>query len=522
MDARLSIEQVAKEIEENKQLILSLFKQKLRNRIDLPPELRVSTFEDLIPTQIDILINALIKKSYPDIDKKLQTPNKPYPLDVIITEFIILRDAIMEVLEEKGLVDSEATSIIWKNIVNSIRHAVISYEILKENESVDMKVKLEKSDSINEAISEQIIKSRENEERFKTLVMGVEDYAVFTTDPNGFITSWNPGAERMKGYTAKEAIGEHFSILYPEAGKKTGEPMQHLHIALIEGRYRGEGMRRRKNGEMFLADVYIRPIFKDKKLLGFAKVVSDVEERNRLLQSSKFSKAEVVDLKSERKIREIFVTNLSHDLKSPLMVATAATELLARHLDPGSIGMKYVDKILSSLDRLNKMIGDLLDANKLKAGKSVHLNIHEWDMKRLVTSVCDDFETLGSEINLKIPDHEIRGKWDGEGVRRILENLLGNAFKYGDNKYPVDVSVIEKKDEICLKVHNMGEVIQLNNKDILFEQFTRAHSGKKKKGWGIGLNLVKGVVEAHGGTVEVESLPVEGTTFTVNLPRFCA
>ncbi len=521
MGSHLSISEVAFEIENQKNVILRLFEKKLKSQIGLPLEIMLESIEELIPKQIDFLIQALIKKSKFEMNHDLSS-TKSLPLELLVSQFIILRDVIIEVLERKGIIDIEASNIIWKNIVNSIRTVVINFEIQKEAESAEMKLRLKESDFANESIRAQIITSRQNEERYKTLVQGVEDYAVFTTDVNGIINFWNPGAERIGKYPSGEVIGSPIDILYPASGILKDEPKHHLHVALIEGRYRGEGMRRRKNDEVFLADVYIRPIFQNGKHLGFANVISDLSERKKLLQASNISKAEIVDLKSEREVREQFVRNLSHDLKNPLMIARAATELLTRGLKGDDKNFRYIDKILLSLDRSNKMINDLLDANRLKAGNGIPLNILNWDLLRIVRNVCEDYALAGSKIHLEIPNHEIKGSWDGEGVRRILENLIGNAVKYGDSQTVIDVTVIEMENEISLKVHNMGDTILPDEKATLFELFKRSDNvSKTQSGWGIGLSLVKAITEAHGGTIEVESLLIEGTTFTVNLPRYC-
>jgi PAS domain S-box-containing protein len=529
VNSLLSIADVVKEITTHKDKISSLFELKLNDKITLPQDIKTTDFVTVIPELLDHIIQTLIKCSAsgnsvntlvyePAIFRKNE---KKFPLEILISEFIILKDVIFEILESKSRIETKASNLIWQYIVSAIKVSVAEYERERQVESDKMNLRLDKADTINEAISAQIIISHENEERYKTLVEGLDDYAVFTVNPKGVITSWNPGAARMKGYTSEEVIGRHFSLLYPELGVQKHEPMDHLHTALIEGRFRGEGMRRRKNGELFLADVYIRPIYKDGKHLGFAKVVADVTERNKLIQATNVSKAVIGDLNSEKEQRQNFVMTLTHDLRGPISIVRAAAELLKRHMDPSDKLQKLVDKILHSIDRTNNMIGDLLDANRITAGEELTLKIHDWDLVRLMKNVCDDFQTLGNKVDLHTKQQELTGRWDGEGLRRILENLISNAVKYGDTSYPVDVTLMDLGENICIIVHNMGEVIAPSDQISLFDQFRRTPSAiKNKKGWGIGLSLVKGITEAHGGTVEVESFPLEGTNFKVNLPKF--
>lgn len=521
-----SVNKVAEEIEKHRQEIIDRFQAKLRERVELPEDAE-EKIKNLIPVQLDNLIKTLVNHS---ISKrsvyslagehaKLKGGTKHFTLDILISEFLVLRDVIFEILEKVGPVDLKASNIIWQFIVHSIKISVIEFERERIKESVKVHQDLDDSETINRTISQQIIESNENEERFRTLVEGVEDYAIFTVDSDGVILSWNPGAEKMKGYTYREAIGSHFSMLYPEDAQKRDEPMHHLHTALIEGRYRGEGLRRRKNGEIFLADVYIRPVYKNNKHLGFAKVVADLTNRNELMNEANISNSVIVDLKSEKDQREKFVLTLSHDLRGPLSVARAAVELLGRSLDSNNTSRKFVDKAIISMDRLNRMIGNLLDANRMAGGENPKLKIQNWDIVRLARNVCDDFAVLGSEINFQSDKPQIIGEWDGEEVRRVFENLLSNAIKYGDNDYPVDMDVLDLGDQVCVKVHNMGELIKEDDQKSLFDQFRRAESTKTPRGWGIGLSLVKGITEAHGGSVIVESFETEGTTFTVNLPK---
>ena len=131
------------------------------------------------------------------------------------------------------------------------------------------------------------------------MVAVVEDYALFTVDPAGYIISWNAGAQRMNGYTPIEAIGKHFSMLYPEDGQRRDEPMAHLRTALAEGRFRGEGVRIRKNGEVFMADASITPMYENGVLAGFAKIVQDLTERNVLIQERDLTRTRAERLELE-------------------------------------------------------------------------------------------------------------------------------------------------------------------------------------------------------------------------------
>lgn len=361
----------------------------------------------------------------------------------------------------------------------------------------------------------------DNGERYKTLVEGIYDYAVFTTDPQGFISSWNPGAIRIKQYETHEAIGQHFSMLYPQKARENDEPMDHLHDALKFGSYREQGLRQKKNGDLFMADVYIRPIFKNGRHIGFAKVVADLDEQNKLMDEVSLAKNEVNDLKVERSLRENFISSLSHDIRTPLAIARLSAEYLL--LRPGSLdkNCKNCKRIIRSIDSADRMIRDLLDASKLKIGDTIPLHIESCNLIEIAKEVIEGHIENGNyQINIKAGE-DIRGYWDPEGIRRIIENLVNNAIKYGDTLRPIEILLEHLKNDISIQVHNYGSYINPEDQRSIFDQFKRVLSKENvnKDGWGIGLNLVKGLVSAHHGKISVKSYPRHGTTFIVELPQ---
>lgn len=526
-DSILSVESVVQEIENNKDEILNLFEQRLKDQVELPGHIQAGDLVQIVPRQLELLIQTLIECSETGFSLnilakeqvRLRAEHRKFTLEILISKFILLREVIFEILERKGRVDLRTSNFIWQFIVNAIRISVTEFERERQDESEDMTNRLEESASLNKVIVAQMVESMENEERYKTLVDGVDDYAIFTTDPRGFITSWNPGAIQMKGYSSEEILGSHFSKLYPAEDILQCDPMNNLQVGLTKGQYRSEGKRKRKNGDIFLADIYIRPIYKDEKLLGFAMVVSDLTSKHSLLQASNLNKTEISNLKSEKEQRQKFVMNLTHDLRGPLAVARASAELMKRHMNSGDGLLRFVDKILVAIDRTNLMIGDLLDANRMNAGEKIHLKYHDWDLVRITRNVCDDYLTLGSKVEFHSEEKELMGHWDGDGLRRILENLISNALKYGDNSYPVHVTLTDLGKNISINVHNKGDVITPADQLSIFEQFRRTSSTRHKAGWGIGLSLVKGITEAHQGTVQVSSTPDLGTNFMINLPK---
>lgn len=344
-----------------------------------------------------------------------------------------------------------------------------------------------------------------------------QEYGIFTLDAQGFITTWNNGAARMKRYTSEEAIGRHFSMLYPEDARQRDEPMDHLRDAVKYGRYQGEGVRVRKGNIPFIADVQITPMYRDGKLIGFSKVVADVTEQGQIKQEREDA---IRDLRIEQDLREKFVTTLTHDLRNPLASAKAALELIAkRPCDESNVRLTRL--AMQNLARIDSMITDLLDVNRIRAGERMPLNLRATDITKLtseiialLSAVCGDrFRLDSSEV--------VVGYWDGNALKRVIENLAANATKHGDPFKPITIRVCAKGDRVHVAIHNFGEPISAEDQKSIFDQFQRSKSDKsrKTKGWGIGLSLVRGIVEAHGGTVTVKSDEASGTTFIVDLPK---
>lgn len=225
------------------------------------------------------------------------------------------------------------------------------------------------------------------------------------------------------------------------------------------------------------------------------------------------------DLQKEKAIRDKFISALSHDLRTPLTSATLSAQLIPRKTNDATVSTLAV-KISNSLKRVDKMIEDLLDANRLRAGQKIRPNIEEYDLVTLTKTTTQDLETIyGDRFVLDIPDSYIV-HLSPQGIRRIIENLCTNAIKYGSTSAPVSIYVHPDGEYFELGVHNFGNPIKEGSTAHLFEEFVRAKADEQsgKKGWGIGLSIVKGVTEAHGGEVDITS-DESGTLFKIRLPR---
>jgi len=400
-----------------------------------------------------------------------------HSLDQIVAEYQLLRRVIVETLDEEGPTDASTRDVVADAMLAAVR-----------------------------ASATELVRPPAG---FCHMVEAVEDYAIFTVSPDGHITSWNDGCARMKRYTADQAIGRHVSMLYPEEGRRRDEPMGHLRTAAIEGRFRGEGMRVRKNGELFLADVSITAIYDAaQQVTGFTKVVQDLTERHALIQERDLSRTDAVQLRATVEQRERFVAGLSHDLRSPLTAARLSAEMIAHAPYDGEQVRTRANRIAGSLSRVDRMIADLVDATRLHAANPLALHFEDCDLGQIAVKTCADLAPRhGDRFRVEI-DGSPLGSWNADGLNRVVENLLSNAIKYGEEGRPITVRIRRVDDRVLLSVHNYGTIIPIEEQP--------ASSGKP--GWGIRLALVMGIVEAHGGIVKAESYPREGTTFTADLP----
>jgi signal transduction histidine kinase len=217
-------------------------------------------------------------------------------------------------------------------------------------------------------------------------------------------------------------------------------------------------------------------------------------------------------------IQELFTITLTHDLRGPLNVMKIGTQLTLRRVEQGDTYANIAAKMLSAVERLDSMIQNLLDASRLRSGQSLKLEFEECSFDSLVRDVVEDLRFAYGERFVVVSDADIRSKCSPKQIRRVIENLAINAVKYGAPDTPIILTLQKIETHITLTVHNEGTPIALDAQSILFQQFRRTVSAEEQTGWGLGLFLAKGIVEAHHGTIEVESAEGKGTSFIVKLP----
>ncbi len=389
---------------------------------------------------------------------------------------------------------------------------------------------------------------RQSEDRFRRLVEGVTDYAIFMLDPNGVVLSWNAGAQRIKGYTAGEIVGSHFSRFYPREDVIAGKCEMELAGALKEGRFEDEGWRVRKDGARFWATVVLTPVRgADGRLEGFSKVTRDLTERRKAEETRiALAEAEVARRDAEARARERaelvaqleesnrklkdavqarddFLTVASHELKTPLHVLGLQVSTSAFLMESGTVPLEKIKarlhKAQGEVGRLNRLITNLLDISRITANR-LFLEPQDHDLVAVAREVLErDREEVvraGCSVSLVAPD-ALPGHWDRLRLDQVLTNLLSNALKYGDKK-PVAITISRVEERARIVVADEGLGIDQVDLGRIFERFERAVSPRSHSGFGLGLWIVRQILDAMGGTIRAESQKGRGSTFTVEFP----
>jgi len=217
-------------------------------------------------------------------------------------------------------------------------------------------------------------------------------------------------------------------------------------------------------------------------------------------------------------LRERFIIAVTHDLRNPLQVINSAAELLLRSQDPARTGV-LAKRIVDNSQRMDRMIQDLLDAAVFQSGERLRLHLDRCDILAVVREVCDPLvEVYGPRF--EIAGVPVEGWWDRDAMRRVVENLVGNALKYGRPDAPIRITMDSQHERMLLMVHNEGEPIPAEQLETVFQVFRRAEAAKdgEKRGWGIGLPYVRSVAESHGGSVQLDSGAGRGTTLAIDIP----
>lgn len=344
------------------------------------------------------------------------------------------------------------------------------------------------------------------------------------------IIIWNPGAERMYGFTADEIVGQHLSLLVPPDRHRELEEIIEI-IKRSESVSQYETVRLRKDGRLFHVNLTVSPVRADNdEILGFITVVQDISERKhseseqeRLFDAALTAREEAEDA---LRVREQFLSIASHELRTPLTSLLGYTSMLQTYVSENTPAFrKMSERIIYQAGRLNELIEQMLDVSRIQRGLFV-VDASPIDLVGLVTQSVDNARSTlqphsKHTIGLHVPAEPVLVKGDVHHLEQVIQNLLSNAIKYSPGGGTVDVSVTRTESETILEVADLGIGIPAIAQARLLEPFYRAsNTGNSTGGFGIGLYVVAAVVEHHHGRIEIESVEGIGSTFRVILPAF--
>ena len=346
-----------------------------------------------------------------------------------------------------------------------------------------------------------ITAERDAEERDARLAAIIQDSddAIITKRMDGIITSWNPAAERLFGYRADEAIGMPISaIMPPEMEDEFPNIMQRLAQGEHIDHY--ETVRYAKSGRLIDVSVSIAPIRNSAgRIVGASDITRDISERRAL----------------ERKQRE-FLAMVAHDLRSPLTSIKGFAQLMQRREAYSSTG---IAAILNQVQLIEHLVEDVLEITRLDENRQ-NITFAPFDLSALLRTIIDRTQALmpSERIALHVPDDRVAGTWDILRIEQALGNVISNAVKYAPTG-PIDVTLTPATDHVAISVRDRGHGIAAENLPRVFERFYRVPGEPSNvRGVGLGLTITRTLIEAHGGSVAIDSTPGEGTTVTIALP----
>jgi PAS domain S-box-containing protein len=367
---------------------------------------------------------------------------------------------------------------------------------------------------------------RQQEEQFRLLVQGVSDYALYMIDPNGYVSSWNAGAERIKQYRASEIIGQHFSRFYSESDRQKGEPQNTLETALREGRFEKEGWRVRKDGSQFWANVILDPIHDDSGvLIGFAKITRDITERRDAQKALEQTREALAHSQKLEAIGQL-TGGIAHDFNNLLTVILGSLEIVSRRLPDD----QKINTLISNATQAAQR-GAALTQRMLAFARRQDLNLAPVDLPGLVLGMTDLLQrSLGPSVSIEtnFPRKLSHVQADANQVEMALLNLAVNAR----DAMPDGGSIVVTAQEeivrrgsagklkagryVCLSVKDTGEGMDKATLARAMEPFfTTKGVGR---GTGLGLSMVHGMSEQSGGRLVLKSRKGDGTTAEIWLP----
>ena len=359
-------------------------------------------------------------------------------------------------------------------------------------------------------------KMSEEKQALLAAIIDSSDDAIVSKNLQGFITSWNKGAENIFGYTAPEVVGKHISIIIPKS-RLAEETMILAKIHKGERINHIETVRVTKDGKEINVSLTISPI-KDIKgnIIGASKIARDITARKEIERQKKLFTEKLQELNI---FKDEFMAMASHELKTPLTVVKANLQVL-EHIVTTDQQKGFLDKAFAHLDRLSNLISDLLDVSRIQGG-SLELHVSRVDVVELFKSNINLIQAVAKDhvIHFTSTKDHIFITADKDRLEQVISNMLTNAIKYSPYAKKVEAGITADSNEVTAYVKDWGIGIPKDDLKNIFSRFYRVRGlASTFSGSGIGLYISHEIVKRHGGEMWAESNIGEGTTFYFRLP----
>ncbi len=358
-----------------------------------------------------------------------------------------------------------------------------------------------------------------NEMRYQRMIDEVQDYAIILLDTEGNIQNWNKGAQKIKGYSEKEILGQNFSIFYLPKDREDRLPFNLISLASSNGRASHEGWRMRKDGSAFWGHVVITALHdENQNVIGFTKVTRDLTER-KLAEEQKERDAKSIEMQNKHLEEFAYVT--SHDLQEPIRKIRTFINLAKKNISSQDSVSAYLEKMDRSAERMVLLIKDVLAFSRLSHDHSEFTDV---DLNKILSGVLSEFEILIGEKKAKIYIGDLPTiKGIPIQIHQLFSNLISNAIKFNRNVPEIIISSaivpadnMQKAPDYSISITDNGIGFSQQYAEQAFQPFKRLTS--EFEGTGIGLSLCKRIVENHKGSIAVLSEPEKGTAFQILLP----
>jgi PAS domain S-box-containing protein len=382
------------------------------------------------------------------------------------------------------------------------------------------------------AIVDITARLRESEQRYSVLIEGVTDYAIYMVNPNGVVTNWNRGAQRIKGYRTEEIVGQHFSRFYTEEDRAANAPQQSLEMAAREGRYEAQAWRVRKDGSRFLANVVIDALRDDSgRLIGFAKITRDVTERVRAAQELEEARIDLVRSRAEEALRRVqaelahvarvatlgeLTASIAHEVNQPITAsvfnARAALRWLAARPPDLEEARRAIARIVEDSLRAGDIIGRVRDLMKRAPPRADRLDIND-AIQEVIQLARAEAVKNNVSVRTELADSLPFLTGDRAELQQVVLNLIINAVEamstVADGPREMLICSARAGLDVLVTVQDSGPGLPAEDPERIFESFYTT----KQNGLGMGLSISRSIIEAHGGRLWASANAPRGAVF---------